>query len=137
LSSLLHDLGAEPQESMAKMHWQLNDILVDHSRSGRTVVVVVDEAQNLPDEVLESLRMLSNFETSSKKLMQIILPGQPQLTDKLGSGQLLQLRQRITINAHLEPLNCEETRQYVRHRLQVAGHDFKQSLFTVEAGVLI
>jgi general secretion pathway protein A len=92
LRSLLKDLGKEAQSSdLPDMHSQLNDCLLAEVRRGKRLVVVIDEAQNLSDSTLELLRMLSNFETSREKLIQIILAGQPQLAEKLSSPTLVQL----------------------------------------------
>lgn len=138
LRGLLRDLGVVGDHGdVVRMQEQLNEVLVAEARQGRTVVVVIDEAQNLEDSSLELVRMLSNFETSSYKLMQIILAGQPQLREKLASPQLLQLRQRMSIFARLQPFNIEETHLYMRHRLRVAGYDFKTPLFTRKAEALI
>jgi len=138
LHDLLRDLGVvDPSGDIGRMQEQLNRVLMAEARHGRKVVVVIDEAQNLEDSALELLRMLSNFETTSYKLMQIILAGQPQLSEKLASPHLLQLRQRIAISAWLQPLSADETRLYVKHRLQVAGFDFRTALFTPKAGALI
>src|SRR4029077_18791569 len=102
LRSILHDLGTDARgEDIPTMHSRLNEHVVEESRRGKRLVVVVDEAQNLADPVLELLRMLSNFERPGEKLMQIILAGQPQLADKLASPSLVQLRQRISIIARL------------------------------------
>jgi general secretion pathway protein A len=138
LRDLLRDLGiTDDSDDAGRMHEKLNRLLLAEAREGRRVVVVVDEAQNLEDSALEMLRMLSNFETTSYKLMQIILSGQPQLREKLASPQLLQLRQRMSIFARLHPFSAEETDLYVRHRLRVAGYDFKTPLFTPQAAALI
>ncbi len=138
LRGLLHDLGiADDGGDAVRMQEQLIDVLLAEARQGRKVVVVIDEAQNLDDSVLEMLRMLSNFETANDKLMQIVLAGQPQLREKLASPHLLQLRQRMSIFARLHPFSADETRLYVGHRLRVAGFDFKIPLFTQGAGELI
>ncbi len=138
LRGLLHDLGVVDDDGDAvRMQEQLIDVLLAEVRQGRRVVVVIDEAQNLEDSALELVRMLSNFETTNDKLMQIILAGQPQLREKLASSHLLQLRQRMSIFARLHPFSVEETHLYVRHRLRVAGYDFKTPLFTPQAGALI
>jgi general secretion pathway protein A len=138
LRSLLHDLGVvDDHGDVVRMQEQLNHVLLAEARQGRTLVVVIDEAQNLEDSALELVRMLSNFETSSYKLMQVILAGQPQLREKLASPQLLQLRQRMSIFARLQPFSIEETYLYMRHRLGVAGYDFKIQLFTPRAEALI
>lgn len=99
----------------------LRDYLVEQARRGNSVVVIVDEAQNLGASVLEEFRMLSNFETAKAKLLQIVLVGQPELRDILRRPELEQLRQRITVRFHLDRLSEQETRSYVQHRLRVAG----------------
>jgi general secretion pathway protein A len=138
LRNLLHDLGREARHcDHSQMHEQLNECLLAESRRGKRVVVVVDEAQNLPDSALELLRMFSNFETPREKLMQIILAGQPQLAQKLASPNLVQLRQRIAIMARLESFTSEETNLYIDRRLRVAGYDFRVPLFTKEARSMI
>src|SRR5215470_16026441 len=110
LGSLLADLEIENDSAdLARMHAKLNAYLLQESRNGRQVVVVIDEAQNLDERVLEMVRMLSNFETPAKKLMHIVLSGQPQLAEKLASERLTQLRQRISVIARLAPLNAKET----------------------------
>jgi general secretion pathway protein A len=136
--ALLIDLGEkDPQGSLVDLETRLNEILVRESEMGKCVVVVIDEAQNLSYPVLEAVRMLSNFETASRKLVQIVLCGQPQLADRLAEPQLLQLRQRISIFARLEPLKPFETAQYIEHRLKVAGYIGSKPLFTKEAVDLI
>src|ERR1017187_3822478 len=138
LRCLLHDLGKEAQGlDLWEMHSLLNECLLIESRRGKRLVVVMDEAQNLSDSALELLRMLSNFETPREKLMQIILSGQPQLAEKLASPNLVQLRQRISIVAHLKAFTFQETNLYVGHRLRVAGYDFRAPLFTPGAGAII
>lgn len=122
IASILRDLGMSPEGSAAEMREQLNAALAEEARLGRLVTVVVDEAQNLSDAALESLRLLSNFETSSQKLMHIILAGQPQLSERLQSPSLTQLRQRITTVCRLKALSAEETKAYIGHRLTVAGY---------------
>ncbi len=96
------------------------DLLAAHAR-GEDTVVLIDEAQNLAADVLEQLRMLTNLETSERKLLQIILLGQPELREQLAQASMSQLSQRITARYHLSPLNLTETRAYVQHRLLVAG----------------
>jgi type II secretory pathway predicted ATPase ExeA len=137
LRNLLADLGIEDDgQDLVGMQAKLNECLVREISQGKNFVVVVDEAQNLDDSVLEVVRMLSNFETPREKLMTIILAGQPQLAEKLGSPQLTQLRQRVSIVARLKPFNREETRAYIEHRLKVAGYR-GESLFTDGAHALI
>lgn len=99
----------------------LNDYLLRAHASGRRIVLVVDEAQNLSPEVLEQVRLLTNLETNTQKLLQIILIGQPELRALLERNDLRQLAQRITGRYHLDPLSSAETSAYVRHRLRVAG----------------
>jgi len=136
LGYILLDLGITPAGSTYEMHRQLNDALVRENRLGRIVVVVIDEAQNLSEAMLERVRLLSNFETSKGKLMQVVLAGQPQLADKLMQPSLVQLRQRISAICRLEPLSAEETSAYIGCRLRQAGHSGEQ-LFTAEALALI
>jgi general secretion pathway protein A len=99
----------------------LNDYLLKAHAQGRRVVLVVDEAQNLATEVLEQVRLLTNLETNTQKLLQIILIGQPELRELLSRNELRQLAQRVTGRYHLDPLSADETGAYVRHRLRVAG----------------
>ena len=115
-----------------ELHEQLNQLLLARRRDGRRVLLIVDEAQNLPAETLEQIRLLSNLETESQKLLQIVLIGQPELDTKLASRELRQLRQRITVHWRLGPLSAGETRDYVRHRLRVAAGD-ERPLFTRQA----
>jgi len=138
LCGLLRDLGVvDDSGDVVHMQEQLNRVLLEEARQGRKVVVVIDEAQNLEDSALELVRMLSNFETTTDKLMQIILAGQPQLCQKLVSPQLLQLRQRMSIFARLSPFNAEDVHLYIEHRLRVAGYNFQTPLFTPQAEALI
>lgn len=114
----------------------LNDFLIRQFAAGHQPVLIIDEAQNLSSELLEEIRMLSNLETSSSKLLQIIMVGQPELREILASQELLQLRQRISINCHLAPLTPEETKKYILHRLEVAGNA-EAVEFEEEAAALI
>ncbi len=104
---------------------------------GKRVVVVIDEAQNLDDSVLELIRMLSNFETPREKLIQIVLSGQPELAEKIASPDLEQLRQRVSIFSELTPFSREDTQLYIDHRLRMAGYTFAGPLFTRDALALI
>ncbi len=99
----------------------LNGFLLEQASAGNDVVLLIDEAQDLGDELLEQVRLLSNLETEQRKLLQIVLVGQPELRDKLNTQGLRQLRQRITVRYHLTPLSREETERYIDHRLRVAG----------------
>ncbi len=101
---------------------RLNAFLLRENAAGRTVVLVIDEAQNLGPDVLEQIRLLSNLETASDKLIQIVLAGQPELARLLERPDLRQLSQRITVRFHLRPMNLEDTRAYIRHRLELAGN---------------
>jgi putative secretion ATPase (PEP-CTERM system associated) len=100
----------------------LNEFLVDQYAHGNQPILIIDEAQNLAEELLEEVRMLSNLETSDSKLLQIILVGQPELRAILSAPSLRQLRQRISINCHLQSLSRQETERYIMHRLEVAGN---------------
>jgi general secretion pathway protein A len=123
IAYILHELGVESEGmGLVTMHGKLNEILFNHLLAGKRFVLVVDEAQNLDDAVLETVRMLSNFETHNAKLVQIILAGQPRLASKLAQPRLIQLRQRIAVVSHLEPFTAKETASYIAHRLTVAGH---------------
>lgn len=138
LKALLADLEIEADgKSITGMHAKLNEYLLRESHNGRQVVVVIDEAQNLNKRVLEVVRMLSNFETTNQKLLHVVLAGQPQLANKLNSRSLTQLRQRISIVARLAPLNALETRDYIEHRLKVAGYACGTPLFTDQAYAMI
>ena len=109
----------------------LNRYLLKAHAKGKHCVLMIDEAQNLEPEVLEQVRLLTNLETEKKKLLQIILVGQPELNDLLRRRDMRQLNQRITARYHLAPLREEEVRAYIRHRLSVAG--MKRSIFSPEA----
>ncbi len=111
---------------------RLNHYLLEQLTDGRNVVVIIDEAQTLEDEVLEELRMLSNLETSKEKILQIVLSGQPELEEKLRRPNLRQLRQRIGVRATLKPMRSDEIRAYVETRLRSAGGQ-KAELFTSAA----
>jgi len=100
---------------------QLYEFLLETNRRGRRVLLIIDEAQNLRPETLEEIRLFSNLETTTSKLLQILLFGQPELDEKLESRELRQLRQRISVRWNLRPMTLGETREYVRHRLAVAS----------------
>ena len=99
----------------------INDFLLRQMAENRETVLIIDEAQDLTNELLEQVRLLSNLETDDRKLLQIVLMGQPELRDRLNAHSLRQLRQRITVRYHLNPLRRAEVAQYVQHRLQVSG----------------
>ena len=114
------DIACE-SKSKSQQLMKLNHWLLDRYRAGETVVLIIDEAQNLTYPVLEEVRLLTNLETSTEKLLQIVLSGQPELEEKLKLPQLRQLRQRIMLRCRTEPLSKEETVQYVHERLKTAG----------------
>jgi len=99
----------------------INQFLLQQVERGQDSVLIIDEAQDLSDELLEQVRLLSNLETDDRKLLQIVLMGQPELRDRLNNPRLRQLRQRITVRYHLEALNRTEINEYVRHRLEISG----------------
>ena len=122
LQATLHDLGLTPKETgKLTMLQQLYDYLIEQLKRGRTVAALIDEAQDLNDEVLEDLRLLSNLETDREKLLQIVLVGQPELETKLDQAALRQLKQRIAVRCRLDPLKDEEVGPYIDFRLRVAG----------------
>jgi type II secretory pathway predicted ATPase ExeA len=124
LRYLLADLGVNARgNDFVTMHEQLNEQLLREVRAGRRFVLVIDEAQNLNDSVLETARLLTDFETPREKLLQIVFAGQPQLAEKLEQPGLAQLRQRISILGRLEPFGNAEIGQYIDHRLSVAGYN--------------
>jgi general secretion pathway protein A len=138
LRALLTGLGVrDTHGNLIQLQLRLKGVLAEQARQGRRVVVVIDEAQNLDDSVLELIRMLSNFETSREKLIQIILSGQPQLAEKIASPELEQLRQRVSIFARLQPFTREDTELYIDHRLRIAGYNLETPLFTRDALSLI
>src|SRR6185369_13256375 len=95
----------------------ISDFLLKQTLAGKETVLIIDEAQNLTEDLLEQVRLISNIETDDRKLLQIVLMGQPELRDRLNSPRLKQLRQRITVRYHLAPLTRHEVGQYVQHRL--------------------
>lgn len=130
---LMADLGI-PCESHSKgeILMRLNRWLLDRHSNGQTTVLIVDEAQSLSDEVLEEIRFLTNLETSTEKLLQVVLSGQPELEEKLRHPHLRQFRQRITVRCKTSPLSLEETRGYIAERLRIAGAS-GEPLFSPEA----
>lgn len=133
LEYALEDFGVKTQAaSPAQRLFALNEFLIEQHRAGRNSVLILDEAQNLNAETLEQVRLLSNFETSTAKLLQILLVGQPELRAKLELDQLRQLRQRIGLRCSIHPLTREEARDYILSRLRIAGA-IDISIFTYEA----
>lgn len=133
LDYMMTDFGI-PIESKSKSQilLKLYNWLLDRYRAGETAVLIVDEAQNLSDEVLEEIRLLTNLETFTEKLLQIVLVGQPELELKLRQPHLRQLRQRLTLRAKTHPLTLDETYAYVGQRLRIAGSN-GQPIFQPEA----
>jgi general secretion pathway protein A len=130
---LLAELGYETGDhDFVRMHEEFNRHLLQEARAGNRFIVVVDEAQNLDASVLETIRLLSDFETPRAKLLQIVLAGQPELADKLASRPLAQLRQRVSLLNGLKSLSAAETKNYVQHRLKVAGYQ-GEGVFTLPA----
>ena len=133
LRYLLDALGLDGRgKDLVQMHAHLNEFLYAEAVAGRRVAVFIDEAQNLSDTVLETVRLLTDFEAADRKLLQIVLAGQPELAHRLMRPGLAQLRQRISVVAGLERLPAAEIFRYVNHRLQVAGYDGPE-LFTAAA----
>lgn len=125
LHSILDDLSIDvpgKNPSQKTLLDELNKFLIEQARAGGNVAVIIDEAQNLDADVLESIRMLSNLETEQEKLLQIILVGQPELNEILKLPKLEQLRQRIAVRYHITPLERTEIPEYIAHRLLVAGN---------------
>jgi len=137
LDYMMADFGI-PCDSRAKSQilLRLYNWLLDRYRAGETAVLIVDEAQNLSDEVLEEIRMLTNLETFTEKLLQIVLVGQPELEQKLKQPQLRQLKQRLTLRAKTHPLTLEETKAYIQQRLRIAGSNGNQ-IFEPESMISI
>jgi type II secretory pathway predicted ATPase ExeA len=132
LEFVLADFGIPPKaRTKSGMLLQLNRWLIDRFRSQALCAIVIDEAQNLSWELLEEIRLLTNLETSSEKLVQIVLSGQPELEEKLRDPCVRQLRQRISLWCRTRPLTCEETKAYIAERLRIAGAG--QPLFSLDA----
>jgi general secretion pathway protein A len=127
LRTILRELGLEPRVDRVDSLEALNQFLLAQLSAKRDVVLFIDEAQDLAPELLEEIRLLSNLETDQRKLLQIVLLGQPELRDKLNDRRLRQLRQRITVRYHLTPLSRHEVARYIQHRLQVVGANGRPS----------
>ncbi len=122
LRSILAELGLRSDEADRVAGLEtLNRFLLDQIDDGKDVVLVIDEAQDMSVELLEEVRLLSNLETDQRKLLQIVLIGQPELRVLLDDKRLRQLRQRITVRYHLKPLTLHETEHYIGHRMRLAG----------------
>jgi len=123
---------AKPGQSLAQQLLALRGFLMDRLHAGQNAVVILDEAQNLTPETLEQIRLLSNFETSSDKILQIVLAGQPELAATLEQPTLRQFEQRIALRCRIVPLTSSETREYIQTRLRIAGAT-TAGIFTDEA----
>lgn len=123
LEAIVKDFGVSIRSKSSRLSlvWELNKFLLRESQGGHNVVLIIDEAQNLKPQQLEQIRLLSNLETEKDKLLQVILAGQPELNRKLELYDLRQLRQRIMVRYHISPLEQDEVKEYIRHRLSVAG----------------
>jgi general secretion pathway protein A len=135
---LLLEVGCElnEEQDLVNMHEVFNRCLLQEVQAGRRFIVVVDEAQNLDASALETVRLLSDFETPQAKLLQIVLSGQPELADKLSRPSLRQLRQRVSMLSTLAPLSPQEVAHYMNHRLRTAGRA-DATLFTAPAVQMI
>lgn len=122
LESIVKDFGITPRNNTKLgMVWELNNFLLRESEAGNNLVLIIDEAQNLKPSLLEQIRLLSNLETEKDKLLQVILVGQPELNNRLNLYDLRQLRQRIMVRYHIGPLDNDEIKLYINHRLEIAG----------------
>jgi general secretion pathway protein A len=122
LRSLLTELDLDDRgNDRVRLLQRLNEFLLERAQANDDVVLILDEAQDMSDDLLEDVRLLSNLETEDRKLLQIVLVGQPELRKHLEADRLRQLRQRITVRYHLGPIGRSETEDYILHRLKVAG----------------
>lgn len=125
LSQLLRaaQIDVQPGTDRSQLLEQVNAVLTQSMNRGRPLVLFIDEAQTLADEALEELRLLSNFDTDTRKLLQLVLVGQPELRDRLGQPRFQALRQRVALAKHLQPLSRNEIAGYIAHRLEAAMHE--------------
>jgi general secretion pathway protein A len=122
MRSILRELHLDDSgNDRVRLVERLNEFLLEKAHAGVIVALFIDEAQDMSDELLEQVRLLSNLETDQHKLLQIVLIGQPELRDRLERDELRQLRQRITVRYHLGPIDRHETVAYIQHRLLIAG----------------
>jgi general secretion pathway protein A len=135
--AIMRDFGIGLKEKTRfSFIWEFNRFLLKEAEAGSNVVLIIDEAQNLTPRQLEQIRLLSNLETEKDKLIQIILVGQPELNQRLGLYDLRQLRQRIMVSYHISPLDKDEVKNYINHRLDIAGGE-ERIRFSEEAVNLI
>ena len=138
LRSINHEFGINATSIFSnELLTELNRFLLSENEAGRTVVLVIDEAQNLHPEVLEQVRLISNLETENDKLIQIVLSGQPELETLLGRTNLRQLNQRIAVRYRLDSISMSETYAYIRRRMEVAGGETGGVIFTNSAIKLV
>lgn len=138
LSYILDDLGIPVRTTKSEILHDFNKYLIERHRKGLTTALIVDEAQQLDADVLEEIRLLTNLETSTQKLLQIVLVGQPELDDMLDSPKLRQLKQRVALRCRLSPLDVEQTGTYIRHRIERAGAKVSpEELFPNETVALV
>ena len=131
LRNILMEFDIDAKEkSNFDMHVEFHHFVIGQFSRGKNIALIFDEAQNMSSEVLEQLRLLSNLESPEEKLFQIILAGQPELSNKLNRTELRQLRQRIGIRCEIEPLTAPEIRNYIGHRLKMAGYEGRLNLFS-------
>ena len=135
LQYILSDFGiATAGKNKAEMLLEFGRFLIGRNARQMTTVLIIDEAHHMSEELLEEVRLLSNLETTDDKLLQIVLVGQPELDAKLDSYGLRQLKQRIALRTHLDPLSSDETKNYIEQRLRIAGAKSDADLlFTAEA----
>src|SRR4030095_15748053 len=133
LTTILKELHAEPiaGPTTQKLN-QLHEVLIAEYRNDHTVVLIIDEAQNIPIETLESIRVLSNLETATEKLLQMVLVGQPELDALLNRSELRQVRERIVLRARIAPLTKTESEEYIDHRLGLVSKEAR-ALFSKQA----
>ena len=133
LTTILKELSAEPVAGIAAQKLnQLHEVLIAEYRNDHTVVLIIDEAQHIPIETLESIRMLSNMETATEKLIQIVLVGQPELDALLNRSELRHVRERIALRARIAPLTKTESEEYIDHRLNLVSRE-PRSVFSKQA----
>lgn len=134
METIVEDLGIRAtKKGKGGLFSELNRFLIEQLSLGNNVVVIIDEAQNLSRRLLEEVRMLSNLEAENKKLLQIVLVGQPELREKLKLPSLRQLRQRIAVRCQIGPLGFEDVPPYIQHRLKLAGANGASPVFGDEA----
>jgi general secretion pathway protein A len=134
LEMVVRDFGIKmPGSKRSALYESLYEFLLHEHIQRRRCVLIIDEAQNMPKETLEEVRMLSNFETEESYLLQIIMAGQPQLRRRLNNPELAQLTQRVSVHYHLAPLEKSEIGSYIEHRLKVGGYESQHPLFSDEA----